>query len=184
MNCTIFRDPEKNKVAIYERMYLGKYQPKYNPKFDSFSKSILQIKHNNPEDSDINYFVNELRHIFSDTEKYVICVMPKHTIGMAPSGIRSIAERLCSPLIIDGTNFIERSKEIAKKSVGGSRDLDSEIKSLIVKNENINIIKDQQVLLLDDVTTSGASLKAGKYILEKAGAKLVVMYALGLTQFV
>ena len=44
------------------------------------------------------------------------------------------------------------------------------------------IIKDQQVLLLDDVSTSGSSLRAGKHILKKAGAELVAMYTLGLTQ--
>ncbi len=146
--------------------------------------NISILKNDNPGDNDIMYFVNELCTIFSDTEKYVICVIPKHTIGTAPSGIRSIAKRLCTPPIIDGTNVIVRSKELKKKSVGGSRDIDLEIESLSVKNDSINIIKDQQILLLDDVTTTGTSLKAGKNILENAGAKLVVMFALGMTQFI
>ncbi len=67
-----------------------------------------------------------------------------------------------------------------KKSTGGKRDLTSEVESLTIVNESI--VKDKQILLLDDVTTSGASLNAGKLRLEKAGAKLVVMFALGLTE--
>ena len=59
------------------------------------------------------------------------------------------------------------------------RDLQEEIRSLTVRNENI--IKDQQVLLMDDITTTGTSLKAGKYVLEQAGAKIVALLALGET---
>ena len=182
VKCTIFRDPEKNKAAMNIRMNLGKYYPTYNPEFDAFSRLVLCIKQDNPGDNEIMYFVYELREIFSDTEKYVICVIPKHTIGTASSGIRRIALRLCKPPIIDGTDVIVRVKEIPQKAFGGKRDIKSEIASLSVNNEGI--IKNQQVLLLDDVTTSGSSLKAGKYILENAGAKLVAMYALGLTQFI
>jgi len=67
-----------------------------------------------------------------------------------------------------------------KKTFGGIRNLNSEIESLGIENENI--VKGKQVLLLDDVTTSRTSLNAGKHILEKAGAKLVVMHALALTE--
>ncbi len=83
-------------------------------------------------------------------------------------------------LIIDGTSVIKRIKEMPKKTSGGIRDLSTEIESLKVENENI--IKGKQVLLLDDVTTSGTSLIAGKHILEKVGAKIVVMHALALTE--
>lgn len=184
MQCTIFRDSEKNNAAMINKiMYLGKYYPKYNkPKFDNFSRLVIRIKDDNPSDKDIINFTNQLSTIISNTEKYVICVIPKHTIGTPPSGIRTIAKRLCSPPIIDGTDVIVRSKETKRKSAGGSRDMKLEIESLSVKNGGI--VKDQQVLLLDDVTTSGSSLRAGKYILENAGVKLVAMFALGLTQFV
>ena len=59
------------------------------------------------------------------------------------------------------------------------RDLQEEIRSLTVRNENI--IKDQQVLLMDDITTTGTSLKAEKYALEQSGAKIVALLALGKT---
>jgi hypothetical protein len=182
--CSIFRDSLNNKKASMDQIInLGKYYPKHgyqNPMFDAFSQSILNIK---PPDvtEDHILFTEQLRNIILDTEEFVICVIPKHTIGTEPSGIRTIAKRLCNTPIIDGTNVIFRNREIDKKSFGGSRDINLEIDSLSVKNDSI--VKDQQILLLDDVTTRGTSLKAGKYILEKAGAELVAMYALGLTQY-
>jgi len=48
-----------------------------------------------------------------------------------------------------------------------------------VRNESV--VKGRQVLLLDDVTTTGTSLKAGKYLIERAGAKIVALLALART---
>lgn len=183
VQCSIFRKTENNnKANADERMSLGKYHPHghQNPKFDAFSGKIRNIKYGKQADDDIIYFTEQLHNIISDTENFVICVMPRHTIGTASSGIRTIAKRLCNPPIIDGTDVIYRSIEIPKKANGGIRDSSLEKMSLSVKNDYI--IKDQQVLLLDDITTKGISLKAGKDILKNAGAELVAMYALGYSQ--
>ena len=180
MQCRIFRDPEKNMKALQEILDLGRYHPWYdghNPDFDEFSRLILDVK--DQRIKGINYFTNRLRSILSDTEEYVICVIPTHAAGTAPSGIRTIAKQLCSHPIIDGTDVISRAFEIPKKTIGGSRNLQLEIKSLTVRDERV--IKGQQVLLLDDVTTTGTSLKAGKYLIERAGAKIVVLLALART---
>jgi len=198
MQCRIFQDPEKNKLIDSDPekniITLGRYYPKHGRPYkdmDEFSNMILDIKKDetmlDPKSGEyyhykkaIDYFTNRLHAILSDTEEYVICVMPTHAVGTAPSGIRTIAKRLCSPPIIDGTDAISRVFEIPKKAIGGSRDLQLEIESLTVRNETI--VKDRQVLLLDDVTTTGTSLKAGKYQLERAGVALVALHALAKTQ--
>ncbi len=110
----------------------------------------------------------------------MICVIPTHAAGTAPSGIRTIAKQLCSHLVIDGTDVISRVFEIPKKTVGESSDMQLEIKSLAVTDESV--VRGRQVLLLDDVTTTGTSLKAGKYLIEQAGAEIVVLLALARTQ--
>lgn len=196
IHCRIFRDPEKNKLIDSDPeniITLGKYCPKYDRSYedmDKFSHMILNIKKDerelDPQSGEyyyykkaINYFTNQLRSTLSDTEEYVICVIPTHAVGTEPSGIRTIAKRLCSPPIIDGTGVLSRAFEIPKKTMGGSRDLQKEIESLIVSDENI--IRDRQVLLMDDVTTTGTSLKAGKYRMKQAGAKIVAMLALAET---
>ncbi len=198
MQCRTFQDPEKNRLIDSDPekniITLGRYYPKHGRPYkdmDEFSIMILDIKKDetklDPKPGEyyyykkaINYFTNRLHAILSDTEEYVICVMPTHAKGTAPSGIRTIAKRLCAPPIIDGTDVISRVFEIPKKAIGGSRDLQLEIESLTVRNETI--VKDRQVLLLDDVTTTGTSLKAGKYQLERAGVALVALHALAKTQ--
>ncbi len=181
IQCRIFRNPEKNAIALNEILYLGRYHPWHsgnNPDFDDFSSSILDVK--DQRIKEMNHFTDRLQSILSDTEEYVICVIPTHAAGTAPSGIRTIAKELCSHTIIDGTGILSRTLETPKKATDGNRNMESEIKSLTVTDKSI--VRDRPVLLMDDVTTTGTSLKAGKCLLEQAGAKLVVMLALAKTQ--
>ena len=169
-------------AALQEISYLGMYHPwhdGHNPNFDGFSRLVLDVK--DQQIKGINCFADRLRSILSDTEEYVICVIPTHAVGTAPSGIRTIAKQLCSHPIIDGTDAISRAFEMPKKTVGGSRDLQSEIQSLAVADETV--VKGRQVLLLDDVTTTGTSLKAGKYLIARAGAEMVALFALAKTKW-
>jgi predicted amidophosphoribosyltransferase len=95
--------------------------------------------------------------------------------------MRAIARDLCKRPIIDATDVLERNITIDKKHIsGGSRNFGEEIRSLTLRNADK--ILNKQVLLLDDITTTGTSLKAGKYIIMKAPPELVVMFALGKTQ--
>lgn len=143
IQCRIFRDSEKNKLIESDPeniITLGKYYPKHGREYkdmDDFSNMILDIKKDEREldkksggyyyyKKAINYFTNHLRAILSDTGGYVICVMPTHVVGTVPSGIRTIAKRLCSPPIIDGTDVLSRVFEIPKKAIDGSRDLQLE----------------------------------------------------------
>jgi len=199
MQCRIFRDIEKNKLIESEPesiITLGEYYPKYDRPYedmDEFSSMILDVKKDerriDPQSGEyyyykkaINYFTDQLHSILSDKEKYVICVYPTSKEGSAFTGMKAIAKRLCeySSQRIDGTDALSRVFEIPKKAMGGRRDLQEEIKSLIVRDKDI--IRDQQVLLMDDITTTGTSLKAGKYVLKRAGAEMVAMLALGKTQ--
>lgn len=182
MQCKIFSNPKTNSDALIPgHFHIDKYYPyrhRTNPKFNSFSGLILDVKEQKP--NGILHFTTLLSSFISSNEEFVICVIPSHEYGFVPSGIRTIAKNLCRHPIIDGTSVIKRIKEMQKKTSGGIRDLNTEIGSLGVENENI--VKGKQVLLLDDVTTSGTSLNAGKHILEKAGAELVVTLALALTE--
>ena len=185
MQCRIFRDPEMNRRVDSDPNHietLGKYYPKRGRPYrdmDEFSSMILDIKKDgNPQSRDydaINYFADRLHSILSDRDKYVICVHPTHKKGIVFTGMRTIAKRLCeySSQRIDGKDVLLRAFKIPKKSIGGGgeRDLQKEI-----------IIRGQQVLLMDDITTTGTSLKAGKIVLKHAGAKIVALLALGKTQ--
>ena len=198
MHSRIFRDPEKNKLIDSDPeeniIALGTYYSKRDRQYkdmDKFSSLILDIKKDEAKldtksieyyyhKEAIKYFTNRLRSILSDIEEYVICVVPTHEVGTAASGIRTVAKQLCTDPIIDGTEVISRAFEIPKKAIGGSRDLQVERESLTVRNKSI--VEGRQVLLMDDVTATGTSLKAGKYQIERAGAKIVALLALAKTQ--
>lgn len=179
----IFHEPEKYAMSLESNKSLGKYHPwrsGMNPKFDSFSKQILDIKNQKPDA--IEYFTNQLRDILNDNEEYVICVIPSSKKGLADSGIRAVAKRLCQLPIIDGTNVIIRNRTMDPNHLSAKkRSLEEELDSLTIDNEGI--IRYKQVLLLDDITTRGISFKAARLKLKDAGAFLVAAIALGQTQF-
>jgi phosphoribosylpyrophosphate synthetase len=193
--CRIFRNLERNKMIDSDSekiITLGNYYPKYDRPYedmDEFSNMILGIKKDESRidnkseyhyfEEAISYFTHKLEPVLSDKEGYVICVMPNHTVGINSSGMGIMAKQLCSSPVVDGTDVLSRVFKIPKKSIGGIRDDQREIDSITVKNASI--VKDRQVLLLDDVTTTGTSLRAGKYLIKRAGAALVAMFALGKT---
>lgn len=81
--------------------------------------------------------------------------------------------------VTDATLCLRRVKSIPKLSVGGNRELSIHFESIEVKNAQL--IQNKNVLLLDDVSRSGNSLRAGKELLLKAGASKVKCVALGKT---
>lgn len=197
VGCNIFKEAEKNKLIEFnpdEIITLGKYFPKHDKTYDEmddFSNMILDVKkgerkldvnsgeyyHHNKA---LDHFTKILNSILSNTEEFMICVIPRHVKGTAPSGIRTIAERLCSSPRIDGTGILSRTYDIPEKSKKGTRNLPGEINSLTVTDEAM--VKECQILLIDDLTTTGTSLKAGNILLKQAGAKAVTLLALGKNQ--
>ncbi len=147
-----------------------------NPDFraDRISGLILDVK--DKKERGLNYFYTQLQ---SEICKGVtICVVPSHESSTTNiSGIAMLAKRLASDERIDKTDFLLRSKTIDKLAHGGSRNI-STIKDSISVNPNMQISGDV-ILLVDDVTTSGNSLRACRDILLANGATRVAMFALG-----
>jgi hypothetical protein len=157
------------------------------------------------------FFLWKFELVLDFYSEFTICVMPSSEAGLRNSGIRTIANALVDYpieaiydypdedcffnysdvfvesleseddyLISNGTDVLVRTKTVTPKHLGGIRgDINYEMESLYV--QDADLIRGKEVLLLDDVTTSGASLKAGKELLLRAGAKLVVPFALGET---
>ncbi|MCQ6962509.1 ComF family protein [Methanolobus chelungpuianus] len=172
-----FSREEYFALALKSNVCFGFYYPKNRGVKSEFSSLILAVK--NQKKAAVEFFVKLLIVILSDKEEFVICVIPSHEAGLKPSGIRDIAKRLCKEPIIDGTDILVRSKTIPSKHQSGVRDLRLERESLDVINKNK--IKGRNILLLDDVATTGTSLVAGRSKLLEAGAKSVASIALGHT---
>ena len=84
---------------------------------------------------------------------------------------------MCSVVRIDKADFLVRTKTIDKLAYGGSRNIRVHLSSIGI-NPNMTVEGDV-VLIVDDVTTLGASLEACKEILLRSGAQRVAMLALG-----
>lgn len=105
-------------------------------------------------------------------------MVPSHTKGETnESGIAELARRLAQNNRIDKVNYLIRNKTIDKLAYGGSRDIRVQLGSIGV-NPDMKVEGDV-VLIVDDVTTSGASLEACRNILLEHGAQRVAMLALG-----
>jgi predicted amidophosphoribosyltransferase len=70
-----------------------------------------------------------------------------------------------------------RHQTIEKLASGGKRDL-ALISMRVPRPEEI---RDRDVFLIDDVTTTGNSLLAGRQLLQKAGARRIAALALAQT---
>lgn len=145
-----------------------------NQAFDMFSGRILDVKEK--KERGISYFYQQLDEEIC--KNVTICVVPSHTEGNKnDSGIAELARRLAQNGRIDKIDYLVRTKTIDKLAYGGSRDIRVQLDSLDV-NPDMTVEGDV-ILIVDDVTTSGASLEACKEILLEHGARRVAMLALG-----
>lgn len=142
--------------------------------FDMFSGRILDVK--DKKEKGIHFFFQQLDdEICKDV---TLCVVPSHQRSTTnESGIACLARRLANNGRIDKVDFLLRKETIDKLAHGGSRDIKAQLDS-IYTNDELSV-SDEVVLIVDDVTTSGASLEACNQILMEHGAKRVAMLALG-----
>jgi len=198
-------DNHESTHAKSEFHFLCDYHPKkdplsggYSSKHDKPSSRILNLKTidlNNEAATIANnkytlskmdiariaFFAEQIEPLIEQYKDLVICVMPKSKKVKEPSGIRMVAKKICEKHNIDGTDVIDRPVDREPRHLDGDRDYQRELSSLRIIDKTQ--IEGKTVLLLDDVTTTGNSLRAGKELLLSAGASQVVMFALGKTYY-
>ena len=181
MDTRIFCNEEWEQFSTSGQVVLCGYYHRYwnpdktkNQAFDMFSGRILDVK--DKQEKGIRYFYQQLDEEIC--KGVSICVVPSHTQGnINDSGIAELARRLACNGRVDKVDYLLRVKTIDKLAHGGSRDIRAQLDSIAV-NPKMTVDGDV-VLIVDDVTTSGASLEACKQILLSNGAKRVAMLALG-----
>jgi predicted amidophosphoribosyltransferase len=170
---------------------LDEYYPLNDPQFkeDDFSRRLLAIKYRHDGDPDPQPWkqrnkTQALRRLFQQLDPLLspdiaIAVVPSHDRAAGLSGIHELAQTLARQSRIDATACLVRFRKIPKLATGGSRSVARHMSSIRV--EHAEIIQGREVLLLDDVTTSGNSLVACRLLLLEAGAARVKYMALGRT---
>lgn len=147
-----------------------------NPAFNVDSAELLALKR--AEKPVVNKVVTTLeRDLHSDV---VIVIVPSSKAYTETHGLYKVAKKLEKKGKVNGSSCLVRHKDIEKLASGGNRNINVHLNS--IKVENHSIIKDKYVILLDDITTSGNSLRACKQLLLEAGAKGVQCLAIGKTE--
>ncbi len=181
-------EPRTDEFGYY---YLGVYHPfrihnnkggkrlVRNPKFDLFSRMVLNLK--SGYFSGIEHFETRIELILNPECELSIAVVPAHD-GRPETGIMKVAASLClSSNRIDAKNCLSRFAELPKLASGGTRGVERHLKTIrVCTPENI---AEKTVLLIDDVSTTGASFSACEQLLLEAGALNVTCLAMGKTAF-
>ncbi|MCO1335204.1 phosphoribosyltransferase [Microbulbifer sp. OS29] len=161
--------------------HLFEYHPSRggaNPKHAGISVQLVKFKQGDSEA--IHFFTQHVRAKLASTfppgAAFSVATVPSSTQGKAHNGFSHMVRNLKGSFPIrNNGNLLQRVKSIDPLHKGGTRTLDIHRQSLVTAS---HIIPGEKVVLLDDVTTSGNSLKVAAELLRRAGADVVLVLAL------
>ncbi len=175
----VFTDQNNN---VHDILYLYDYHSYWyiyrsvkNRYFDENSNLILNLK--NGKSEAIERFFHTINPMIN--AGVCIAVVPSHDPARLDSGIRKLGAKLATDGRINAIDCLIRTKEIAKLASGGDRREQTHIDSIVVQDGRI--IQGRKVCLLDDVMTTGNSVRACMRLLQNSGAKTVKCLVLGKT---
>ena len=144
--------------------------------YPEFSGRILDLKEGNTHA--VAYFRERVEPDLGNG--FAVAVVPSHDPASPGLGLRALAAALTqNGGRIDASGCLVRTVKINKLALGGDRSINVHLGSIAVTNAAL--VKDRDVMLLDDVTRTGNSLFACRKLLLDAGARSVQCVALGRT---
>lgn len=165
-----------------------------------YDKHIMNIKNcdifsgeddwkNEKREKSINYFKQELDSIFHElynsypqSEIFVLCLVPSSKEGNINTNMIKLAKYLIDKYnFINGLTVLKRIITVPSAHLRHNKRT-PEIHLNTIEITDLNVIKDKNILLLDDVMTSGSSFKACSSLLKENGAKKVFCLALAKTK--
>jgi len=158
------------------------YHPKYvcrapNPLHDDLSRMLLGMKEFNQ--AFIRYFADQLNGWLPG--EVVICTAPSSNPAIHHNGISQVGQILaCHYNRVDGTHVLRRCVD-TRNVQRNTRTMRTHLNSIEVIDPNL--IRDRTVVMLDDVTTHGHTLRACGGLLYEAGATRVLLRAVAKTVF-
>lgn len=177
----IFRDCRINgtgeiiALARYHKYWTTRERRDRSRFVGEFEKMILDMKE--MKGRPIKMFYELLDPLLG--KGFSICVVPSSDPSVKNNGISYLGRMLAANGRTDRVGFLIRQSRIKKLAEGGDRRKEVHFQSIRV-SEGMSVAG-EDVLLFDDITTSGNSLFACRDILIASGARSVEMMALGRT---
>ena len=173
----VFSDaaPKDADTLYLEMYYPTRFWAQMTDEALYFTKRILALKDNDV--GALAYFYDMVAPLLASD--FTVTVVPPHTANLNPraSAHRSVAllaARLAAAQgknRLDGTACLVRHTSVGELKYGGCRDVNIHINSIRV--ENTELVQGKDVLLLDDVMTTGNSRDACERLLKNTGARCV-----------
>lgn len=153
-----------------------------NPAFDELSKQILDVKFGGIGRSAANMaagvaWFRPLLHTLLADDDTVLCAIPRSDPAL-PSGVVQLVSRLAVGRRVDGSAWVCR-RVLVGISRHARRTYERQRDSLSIAS-GVSV-SGRRVWLLDDVVTTGCSIRAARDTLLDAGAVSVSVFVLGVT---
>ena len=177
---TYCKDQNSAPLKIF---YIGEFIP-YNRKVadrGEFTSRILALK-GGADSEAIDFFFQRLEPLLG--YGFSITIAPSSDPANPPGGLFRLVGKLASNNRDDVTACLVRHTRIPPMALSGvyktRTDVNKHLESISV--QHADLIKGREVLLMDDISTTGTTLRACEKLLLDAGASKVVCLALGKTQ--
>ena len=174
------------KTGNRDLFYFCEYIPenkdgKQNTYIDTRSHDLV-LGCKSGEEQAITYLAFKLLFDLSDGCALVV-VPPSHMSKNGASGMHKLIEKMFYETaehkgLIDGSHCLYRNENIPAAHLGGKRSLAMQKESISIRD--IDLIRGKDVLLIDDVVTTGNSMAACEALLAPY-ARSVVCFAVGKT---
>ncbi len=174
---------QKTEDNIY---YIHTYYPVRYEEHKGVSEELLRFKNGNQ--SSITRFSADLIIALFDLTKgnvsmlkgVPLALVPSHSANHWSSSLENVADTLCSQFgMANYSKAIMRVKDHEKLAYGGDRSIDSHMKTLSI-DTNFPL-QGKTIFVMDDITTTGHSLRACADVLYNAGAIKVIAIAIAKT---
>ena len=152
--------------------------PDYSVDHDNSYTILRALKERDPWY--IDFLSERFISILDKRKEVTLCRIPSATkdkISGCDDLINVLASK--SSLLTDGSKCLQRIESIPSAHQGGIRDFDQHIKT--AKIFNSHLIENKDVLLIDDITTSGTSIDAFTHMLLLAKPKTLTTFVYGVT---
>lgn len=175
------------KKTIDSILYLHEYFPVRSERHNGISSRIIDFKRG--EVTAVSQFSVEMQEALEEncknnhysTKDTVLCIVPSHKDGIYSYGLTKMAENLISYFdLIDGRRIIKRITLHEQNSAGADRSIQKQLETLCIDDHD-GVLVDKNVLVLDDIVTTGNTIEAVRRLLRNAQASSVSAITIGRT---